>query len=173
MDLLKHLDFWLMIATLGAAVYYFVWKDRIQPLITWLARFLRGGAPVDEPRRPSPARLKPRPKLRNAVTKPGTKFAPRNEPFTASEKEVTSPLPVTSLRNEVTETDQVSTLEAALIAVKLSQQVAPSTIAKQLPGYTPGRYKEFSAKVQTVKAALEAAEAQSLAYQPLSEERVV
>lgn len=53
--------------------------------------------------------------------------------------------------------------------MKLSQGTAPSNIAKSLPGYTPGRYKDFMSKVQAVKAAMDAAEAEDLAYKPLAE----
>ncbi|HJZ48687.1 MAG TPA: hypothetical protein VKE41_16030 [Roseiflexaceae bacterium] len=52
-QLLGSLDFWLMLVTIAAGVYYFVWKDRAQPAIHWLASVLQGAVRWDEPEPPA------------------------------------------------------------------------------------------------------------------------
>lgn len=45
----------------------------------------------------------------------------------------------------------VTSAETAQIAAKLGSGMAVSNVAKSLPGYTPARYKEFTAKVEAVR----------------------
>jgi hypothetical protein len=52
---------------------------------------------------------------------------------------------------------QVTPQEAAIIATKLAQGVTPTKIAKSLPGYTPGKFSVYKAKVDQFKAHLAAA----------------
>lgn len=154
----EHLDFWAMIATL-LALAYFTLRDRI---VRPIKRAFGGRADV------APAKSSPRPTRRrvpirrvdgklngsfsvtNDVT---TKFRDPKPPSAAPASNVTSPPTVTPVTNNVTWE------EAARIGLMLAQKIAPSEIAKTLPGYTPGRYKEFKAKVDQVRASLEVEEA--------------
>lgn len=154
----EHLDFWAMIATL-LALAYFTLRDRI---VRPIKRAFGGRVNI------APAKLSARPARRRvpirrvdgklngsfSVTNDvATKFAPPKPPPAAPASDVTPPLPVTPLVTNVTWE------EAARIGLMLAQKIAPSEIAKTLPGYTPGRYKEFKAKVDQVKASLEVEEA--------------
>lgn len=141
---------------------------------------------LDAPRpRPSPARLQSRPlrssrgrwsgsrslpRAGNEGNDPATRLQPGNDGVAASESEVTSPLPVTSLPDSSNETLPdtvvVTVAEAALIAVRLSSGMSPSDVAKSLPGYSPKKnYAEYVAKVRRVKAELEAAQKAEVAEQ--------
>lgn len=153
----EHLDFWAMIATL-LALAYFTLRDRI---VRPIKRAL-GGRTNATPARSSPRPTRRRVPIRrvdgklngsfsvtNDVT---TKFTPSKPLSAPPTSDVTPPLPVTPLVTNVTWE------EAARIGLMLAQKIAPSEIAKTLPGYTPGRYKEFKAKVDQVKAALEVEE---------------
>ena len=114
---------------------------------------------VSEGRRSSrPAHLRPRP-LRRADgrfngSEVVTSVQPRSEGVTASERDVTERYQVANVTISVT--------EAAIIATRLAQGMAPSAVAKSLPGYTPRNYSEFMAKVQEVRATL----AQALPAEP-------
>jgi hypothetical protein len=153
----EHLDFWAMVITL-LALAYFTLRDRIvrpikrafggrgdAPASKTTARPLRRRVPI----RRVDGKLNGSFSVTNDVT---TKVAPPKPSPAAPASDVASSLPVTSLRNDVTWE------EAARIGLMLAQKIAPSEIAKALPGYTPGRYKEFKAKVDQVKAALEVEE---------------
>lgn len=150
----EHLDFWAMIATL-LALAYFTLRDRIVRPIKRAFGGRTDAAPAKPSARPTRRRVPIRRvdgklngsfSVTNDVT---TKFAPPKPLSTAPASDVTPPLPVTSLRNDVTWE------EAARIGLMLAQKISPSEIAKTLPGYTPGKYKEFKAKVDQVKASLE------------------
>lgn len=153
----EHLDFWAMIATL-LALAYFTLRDRIVRPI----KRAFGGRTDTAPAKPSARPTRRRVPIRRVDGKLNGSFsvtndittpvAPRNGPPIAPASGVTPPLPVTPLVTNVTWE------EAARIGLMLAQKIAPSEIAKTLPGYTPGRYKEFKAKVDTVKAALETEE---------------
>lgn len=171
MGWLNHLDFWLMVVALGAMVYFLVWKDRIQPLF-------RREPPPESPKADAPARSRSRVRslpLRSARGRyagsrsllragnegndPATELQPGNEALPASESGVTSPLPVTSLPDSLPQDVTITVAEAALIAVRLASGMAPSAVAKSLPGYSPKKnYQEYAAKVQRVKAELDAAQ---------------
>lgn len=171
MEWLNHLDFWLMVVTLGAMVYFFVWKDRIQPRI-------RRKPPQETPKVNAPATPRSRihslplrssrgrwlgsrslPRAGNEGNEPATTLLPGNDGVSASGSDVTSPLPVTSLPDSLPQNVTVTVAEAALIAVRLSSGMSPSDVAKSLPGYSPRRnYAEYTAKVRRVKQELEAAQ---------------
>ena len=48
----------------------------------------------------------------------------------------------------------ISVPEAAIIAARLTQGMAPGAVAKSLPGYSARNYTEFKAKVDAVRVAL-------------------
>lgn len=180
MEWLNHLDFWLMVITLGAMAYFLIWKDRIQPL------FRRNAPPPQSTEQADPSTSRPRSRVRslplrsprgrwagsrslsragNDGNEPATSLRPGNGGPPASGSGVTSPLPVTSLpesgNETLPETVIVSVAEAALIAVRLSSGMSPSDVAKSLPGYSPKKnYQEYAAKVRRVKQELEAAQAE-------------
>lgn len=79
---------------------------------------------------------------------PETKSMPVIEPVTALESEVTA----------VTEVPEVTLKpeEIVRIMVLLQKGMAPSRVAKELPGYTPKRYKEFAGKVDQVSKLIQA-----------------
>ncbi len=137
---------------------------------TWAALTLPQEPPMEAttPRaRPSPARLRSQPLRTPRGRWSGSRSLPSlpargnegattlrlgNDEVAASESEVTPSLPVTSLPDTVV----VTVAEAALIAVRLSSGMAPSDVAKSLPGYSPKRnYQEYVAKVRRVKQELE------------------
>lgn len=182
-QLLGSLDFWLMIVTIAAAIYYLVWKDRMQPAINRLASFLQGAVRREEaePRatgRPSPARLKPRARhvrgargqlagSRSVVPAKQNDEEPRSKPGMALERAGTSVLPVPR-----SVPSSISVPEMLQITVLLTKGMSPSAIAKQLPGYRGEKYNEYVERVRQVKALLdqqlaETPAAESLAYQPL------
>lgn len=153
----EHLDFWAMIATL-LALAYFTLRDRIVRPIKRAFGGRADATPVKPSARPTRCRVPIRRvdgklngsfSVTNDVT---TEFRQPKPSPTAPVSGVTPLLPVTPLVTNVTWE------EAARIGLMLAQKIAPSEIAKTLPGYTPGRYKEFKAKVDTVKASLEAEE---------------
>lgn len=157
--------------------------QKAQELLTWenLGMALRWAwrvvfpspAPIaatnDRPARSSgPAHRRPRPRptaLRAARGRfagslphgnsPATELPGGNGALPASGRAVTSPTPVAVTGNEVT----ISTMEAAVIAARLTYGMSPSAVAKSLPGYSPKKnYAAYMAKVQRIKAELEAAE---------------
>lgn len=69
-----------------------------------------------------------------------------SEVVTASERDVTE-------RNQVPNVT-ISVTEAAIIATRLAEGMAPSVVAKSLPGYSPRNYSDFMAKVQEVRRVL-------------------
>jgi hypothetical protein len=71
----------------------------------------------------------------------------RSEVRTASERGGTAVPAVPSVL--------VSVTEAALIGQRLGQGMAPSDVAKSLPGYSGKKYAEYVEKVRQVKAALD------------------
>lgn len=177
MEWLNHLDFWLMVATLGAMVYFLVWKDRIQPRIRRSApppaSTEQADSSVPRPRsqvRSSPLRSsrgrwagsRSLPVRGNEGNEPATRLRPGNDGVAALESEVTSPLPVTSLPDSLPQDVTVTVAEAALIAVRLSSGMSPSDVAKSLPGYSPKSqtkgYGAYVAKVRRVQQELEAAQ---------------
>jgi hypothetical protein len=195
-DALTRLDSWLLLFTLGAGFYYLIWKQRLLPWLRQLhlpirevARAVWGigrailqqmiwveqveATPQERPQRRTVRSVRPHPRQRKALPRrspTGTKLPGSNDGFRASGRDVTPSLPVTSLPNDVT----VSLAEVALIAARLTQGMAPSDVAKSLPGYSPKKnYQEYMGKVRQVKATLEAAQPKAgddLSYRPLGEE---
>lgn len=165
--LLNSLDFWLMIVTIAAGVYYFVWKDRVQPIIHWLARVLSGAVQHEDEedraprvhRRPA-SRVRVRP-LRSAIGQfqgsvPARFEVPESVPDAERVPEV-----VPASRADVSDGNEfpavpVSVPEIVQITLQLAQGVSPSVIAKTLPGYSSREYQTYMAKVRNVQTEMAA-----------------
>lgn len=155
--LLNSLDFWLMIVTIAAAVYYFVWKDRVQPIIQWLARFLSGAVQQEDDR---PLRLHRRVHVRPLRGAQGqfrgsipARFdVPESVPEVERVPEVVSALERDVSDGNAFPVVPVSVPEIVQITVQLTQGVSPSVIAKTLPGYSSREYQTYMAKVRKVQA---------------------
>lgn len=154
-DLLNHLDFWLMIFTFGAAAYFLLWKDRIQPIVRALfpprepQTEARSARPA---RRPARLKLRPRP-VRGARGQFNGSVPAVPAQERRSEERSASESPVSG-DNEVPIVP-VSVPEIVAITMRLAQGMAPSDVAKSLPGYSARNYQAYMAKVRQVKATME------------------
>lgn len=154
-DLLNHLDFWLMLFTLGAMAYFLLWKDYLQPL-------LRGLFP------PRTTIVHPRPRLRSHPIRGALGRFDGSRPAANAVPAVTDPVPQPergSSSRSASESDvpggnevpsvPVSVPEVVQITAQLMRGAAPSDVAKTLPGYSARNYQAYMAKVRQVKAELD------------------
>jgi len=144
---MNDLGFWMAMFTLGALAYY---ETPLGRLIRSAVRSLwaRGQdllVPAEQPRDRLGRWQSPGPR----VTAHGNDQQP---PLPIVPSEVTAVGRDVTKGNDVT--SEVTIDEAVYITAHLVQGVAPSRVAKQLPGYTPKRYQDFATKVERVKGIL-------------------
>ncbi len=143
------LGFWMAMFTLGALAYF---ETPLGRMIRAAARMLWASV---QPLLTQPAGEQPRDQL-GRWQSPGEPVTPAGNSTERMLPVVTSQ--VTALESDVTSgndvTDVVTAREAIYITAELVHGIAPSVVAKQLPGFSPRNYHTFKAKVDHVKEIL-------------------
>jgi len=157
-DLLNHLDFWLMVFTGGAVLYFLVWEDHVRPVVQKLLS--RPDGMPGETRRSRLPRMRPRPLRGHRGQFAGSAAAVPTVPESGNDAERRSA--DRSASGGVVPGDNdvpivpVSVPEIVQITMLLVQGMAPSDVAKRLPGYSARNYQGYVARVRQVKVELEA-----------------
>lgn len=157
--MLERLDFWLAVLTLGALAWYELRLGRfVRPLFDLGADVARRSKTEIEARRRRPMRLRSRPIRGEGGRFDGSLPALENRSDQGSAPERRSDDRSALESNGTHGADvPIGTIppeEIALIGLRLGQGMAPSAVAKSLPGYSARKYRDYMEKVAKVEASL-------------------